>query len=404
MILGESSDSDGSERAGICMEISNPNPMVLPVPQNRKSAYCPMQIWIRLTNNTPTPFYYRPYGTFIPELVGANGQTLQRKIGIDESDASRKTNISLFQRLRMVLKGLISKLASHTEASETKKCDYWPAMPGVPNSLLMNAQFCWRDKLLLLKLPTIPEYLQVSSRPNKFWYFDAIAPGYYQLRFIYDPDGGTRSESVPDTKEVITVPERGAQQLEKLATPFVNIHLVQPVETDSSPIEVDGVRFKIEMPETVLTIPANPLGGKTPVRLGIRVTNNTSIPLRFERLNSVYPTLIASDSKALEPDSDLMRLWVAYGPPYYSAMPGESAFFVLDGTLLRHFNKLQLAIPNEAGGFWYFRSLKLGTYQLRFVCEVAAPIPTNKPEEEGVENVWNGWIALPFVEFRIASN
>ncbi|RUT08488.1 hypothetical protein DSM106972_016560 [Dulcicalothrix desertica PCC 7102] len=99
----------------------------------------------------------------------------------------------------------------------------------------------------------------------------------------------------------------------------------------------------------------------------------------------------------------MMRLWVSEGALYYSAMPGASTFFVLDSRLYRNFlNQLQLAIPNEAGGFWYFRNLKLGKYQLHFIYEVAtAPTTMYQPEDSVSENLWTGCVVMPPVEFSI---
>jgi hypothetical protein len=97
-----------------------------------------------------------------------------------------------------------------------------------------------------------------------------------------------------------------------------------------------------------------------------------------------------------------MRLWVSERPFNYSAMPGKSAFFALNSKLYRNYsNQLQLAIPNEAAGFWYFRNLKLGKYQLSFIYETTAPITRQQLEEPIVEQSWSGCVVLPFIEFNI---
>lgn len=177
---------------------------------------------------------------------------------------------------------------------------------------------------------------------------------------------------------------------------------MQPVEPDSHAIEVESVQFKLEMPETVLTPPSLWPGAKRSVKLGIRAINNRPTLLHFERLNAVYPILLDPDVKILEPYSDLMRLRVGKEPPYYSARPRESAFFVLDGFLQRKIFKLQLAIPNEAAGFWYYDDLKPGTYRLGFIYQVEQPALTPQIEEQTLEEVWIGSIATTFVEFCIA--
>jgi hypothetical protein len=90
------------------------------------------------------------------------------------------------------------------------------------------------------------------------------------------------------------------------------------------------------------------------VKLGIRATNNTSTAFRFQQLDSFDLTLIGNDGKEIKFSSDILRSWVGKGPNYYLAQPRDSALFVLDGTLSWHLNQLILAIPNQAGGFYYF--------------------------------------------------
>lgn len=174
-------------------------------------------------------------------------------------------------------------------------------------------------------------------------------------------------------------------------------------ESDNKAIDANGVQFKIEMPKPILNVPFLLPGAKTSINLGIRANNNTLVPLRFQRLSSMFPILKGDNGKIIEPDCDTMRLWVSEGLLYYSAMPGASTFFVLDSRLYRNFlNQLQLAIPNEAGGFWYFRNLKLGKYQLHFIYEVAtAPTTLYQPEDSVSENLWTGCVVIPFVEFSI---
>jgi len=58
--------------------------------------------------------------------------------------------------------------------------------------------------------------------------------------------------------------------------------------TDSNGVEVDGIRFETLVPETVWTIPENQPGASTPVQLGIRMINNRSIPVQFNRLDPLF--------------------------------------------------------------------------------------------------------------------
>ncbi|MEH1903336.1 MAG: hypothetical protein V7L04_18455 [Nostoc sp.] len=397
MTYFESDDSNALEIDGIHIEIwEPPNLIVLPIPENMPSTNTPMKIGMRIINNTSIPFRYQPDETIIPEIVASDGRVLPRQIATDDPVATTQPNIPLQLRFLSIFTHFISNLFNLHEHKDTKELDCWLIEPGVPCIVFLTARLLWQNNLFKLQIPTNPDYLFNPIIPKKFWSFDDLQPGAYQLRFIYDIDCGTRPDSNLDIREVRTVQQMGLRQL---ATPFVNFLLVQPASTDSEAIEVNGIQFKIEIPEPVLTIPPYFPGAKTSVKLGIRVINNTQTPIRFERLNSLTPILMEDDDKALEPDSDLMRLGVSKGLPYYLAMPRESVFFVLDGVLSRNFlNKLQLAIPNEASGFWYFRDLKVGRYKLQFIYQVAAPMPIGEPAAQAIENVWTGCIVTPFVE------
>ncbi|MCL1468956.1 hypothetical protein [Argonema galeatum] len=106
-------------------------------------------------------------------------------------------------------------------------------------------------------------------------------------------------------------------------------------------VEMNGVQFQTEI-QSVIPIPFLPWT-KTPLRLGIRVTNDTSNRLYFERLDSLNPLSILIDSRgnAIEIDGDMLRLQVN-GKPYYSVASGESEFFSFESFLSR--------------GFWFLRT------------------------------------------------
>ncbi|MBD2511731.1 hypothetical protein H6G91_31575 [Nostoc muscorum FACHB-395] len=396
-----SNNSNSFEADGIRIEIWEPiNEIVLPIPENTPSANTPMQLGMSIINNNSAPFLFHGFENIIPELLTSNGQLIPKQIAIKEPIVNNQIHI-FTQSLPFssILTPLISNLANRFPRRNSRKIDKFIVKQGVPIIAIIKSKLLWHNNLLRLQVSTMPYYLINHGFPDEFWFFDDLMPGIYQLRFTYDINCKARPDFDSDTREVKTVQELEPKQL---TTSFVNMHFIQPVSTNKKAIEVNDVQFQIEMPEPVLHIPAYLPGAKTSIKLGIRATNNTSTPLRFERLNALIPILMEDDGKVLEPDGDMMRLWVSEGLPYYSAMPGESAFFVLDSKLSRNFfNQLQLAIPNEAGGFWYFRNLKLGKYKLQFMYEVRAPITIGKPEESVSENVWTGCIVMPIVELHI---
>lgn len=177
----------------------------------------------------------------------------------------------------------------------------------------------------------------------------------------------------------------------------------------SNAIEVDGVQFQTEM-QSIIPVPLWP-GANHPVKLGIRVANNTPSHLYFQRLGSLdlLPTLIDSSGNQMEIDVDMWRAGVK-GKPYYSVASGANEFFEFESFLSRGFFrppvawsifKLQLKIYSEAGGYFYFRNLKKGKYQLQLTYKGSGNLPELLPEEKALGSVWSGMVTLPFVEFRL---
>ncbi|MEG4812460.1 hypothetical protein QUA82_33690 [Microcoleus sp. F8-D3] len=400
----ESFDNNAVEANGIFIEVANPNPKVsptrvYPIPKNLLGANTSIPVMVRIINNTSTSFRLNPSQTFIPEVWTFDNQTRRRLLDIDYPAASARQNRPLDREGTSGFAGLRPNLAPAIEQNETIKFDWWEIKPELPTIICITALLYWDNNLLLLKVPTIPDKFPRFVKPDNFWYFEVLPEQTYQLRFVFNTDRDTAPVSESDTKEVRTVPETGSGLL---PSSFVNLRLLMPLSSDSSAIEVDGIQFKTEMPEPVLTIPSKWPGAKTTVKLGIRATNNTSTAFRFQQLDSIDLTLIGDDGKEIKWSSDLLRTWVGKGQNYYLAPPRDSALFVLDGMLSWHLNQLLLAIPNQAGGFYYFYGLKPSTYHLGLRYHISAQRATNI-KEQVLEKVWTGWIAMPFVDLHLVN-
>ncbi|MBO1346419.1 MAG: hypothetical protein EBE86_002975 [Hormoscilla sp. GUM202] len=165
-------------------------------------------------------------------------------------------------------------------------------------------------------------------------------------------------------------------------------------------VEVNGVRFQTEI-QSVISVPILPWT-KSPVRLGIYVTNQTATPLYFRRLDSLELTLIDDVGKAIEIESDILRLRVK-GTPYYTVDSGKREFLSWASFIYREFCQLQLKIDNEAGGFYYFNYLKPGKYKLQIDYRGSGKLPELSPEKQASGKVWTGIVTIPFVEFCLGS-
>lgn len=250
----ESFDNNAVEANGIFIEVANPNPKVFPtrvfpIPKNLLGANTSIQVTLRIINNTSTSFRLNPSQTFIPEVWTSDNQTRQRLLEIDYLAASTHPNRPFDREATNGLAGLRPNLAPAIEHNETRNFDGWEIKPELPKIFFITAQLYWGNNLLLLKLPTIPDNFPSSIDHNNCWYFEVIPEETYQLRFVLNTDRNTTPVSESDTKAARTAQETGSGLL---ASPFVNLRLVMPLSTDSSAIEVDGLQFKTEMPESVL--------------------------------------------------------------------------------------------------------------------------------------------------------
>ena len=176
--------------------------------------------------------------------------------------------------------------------------------------------------------------------------------------------------------------------------------------TDSNVVEVDGVRFETLVPERVLPIPANRPDAKTPVKLGLRITNQTQKPVRFTRYDTLFPELLGADGRALQLEG--ARNWSF--PPTVSdcplLQPGESATFFLDAKLFWQNNKLQLGGSDGFGGFWYFDDLKPGTYRIQIGYSISSMpgVSVYDPEIQTFRRLTDLWrvpVATPLVEIHL---
>lgn len=311
----ESTDS-AVEVNGIRVKVKELAPyLVLPIPQKaqERPSY-PLALSIDLTNNTLTSIQ-AGFETLTPELTDPDGQVL------------------LPQRARNELFGTWQSMCQLLK-------------PGESLSLVPNIRLSWQNNLLQL------------GGLGDFWYFNALEPGIYQLRFTYDSSGGTVSCLDQQTREVRTVEGLGTG---RGVTNFVPLHIVQPVSIDSNTVEMDGIWFETVVPQRVLPIPANQPNASTPVSIGIRITNKTSTPRFFTYFDKLFPGLIGSDGKQLQWEGGRAGS-TAQGCPL--VQPGESVTFFWNAKLSWQNNFLQLEGSDSFGSFWQFNALKPGRYQV----------------------------------------
>lgn len=131
-------------------------------------------------------------------------------------------------------------------------------------------------------------------------------------------------------------------------------------------VPVDGISFETVVSEPVLKIPENRSGVLTPIRLGIRITNNTSEPVRFS-LSHLTPEFINLNDELLFAGAVQFRLGILGKRNFPLLLPKESFSFFWDGGLFWNENMLRLIIDDiNHGRSWSFGGFNPGIYRVRF--------------------------------------
>ncbi len=412
------SDNKAIEVSGINMEIMLPDPTAIAIPENRAGITPPIIFGINITNNTSTSFRFNLSETLIPELVTSEGQALQRQLVNEQPEAEVQPN-----RYRTGWAGrltqFISNLNLSQECYETREINYFLVEPRESKSITINASLAWENNLLVLKISTRLNEFFESIKFHNFWLFEALLPGNYQIRFIYQHNCVNRVIPEINPLEITNVED---SESELLISPFVNLRLVQAVEADSNAVEMDGIRFEILVPERVLSIPKNNLMHKLlylmkslspipidyssfiiPVQIGIRITNNTSTPLRFSFYFTLFLEIMGVDG--LIPFGDgWIRASCLSDYDILSVMPGEDITFFPETEIFGLWeDKFGVRITTGNGDILIFEPLTLETYQVRLTYSSQQSIVKiyESVETYTTLDVWSGQISTPFVDFRL---
>ncbi len=380
MTSGESFNKNAVEADGVVIEILNPNLIVLPIPENRLGANNTVELGISITNNTSTRFRLNPYEIFIPELVALDGQALQRHLSL--------------------------------EGYETRENNYLLVPPREAKSFFISVMLVWENNLLKLKVSNLAEEFDFTS----YCFFYRLDSGSYRLRFIYNKDCGNEPSSDLDTGNMQKI-ESG-----QLASPFVSLRLVQPIEANCSAVEVDGIRFETIVPEQMLNIPKKnlmlkllhflkmlllpePYPLRASVQLGIRITNNTYKPVRFNFFLALIPELMRANGQI-----PFEGGWIRPAPPlesyFPSINPGESITFFPAAEFFSIWgNQFGLSIATGISGRLIFQNLKLEAYKFRFIYNNSDAVATTYSSEitdtKLIGGIWTGMVITPWMDFSL---
>ena len=344
---------------GIRITIPMLEPFVLPIPKRKPDARTPIPLTVHINNGRKTPLRYSRSFVLIPELVGSNGQSLLPEF---TTKVSRKTQPS-------------SCYSIPPEGNLTVQTD---------------AELFWRNNKLQF----------AKGNYGNRWFFEDLEPGTYQLRLKYFNPDGENSCLDQETQKMEPL------QVDELVTPFITLHLIEPVPLSSNAVEIDGVRFETVVSPQVLKIPDNQPDAKTLVRLGLRITNNTSSVFRFKWCCGISPEIIDSNGEKLQDQGFFLGRKPLTESAFPLIFPGKSNEFVVDGMLWWHNNLLNLrGGDGNRGIFWRFLDIKPDTYQIRFTYnnnnkEIELP---GFLESHKFTSLWTGEVVTPLVDVDVMS-
>jgi hypothetical protein len=393
----ESNESKTFKFDSICQEIWQPDLIVLPIPEKRFGVNNSVNIGVYITNKEKSSFRLN-IANIMPETITVKGQLIPNCYPISEVHTRGQTNTvenSFFRLIRTLFYPFLQleKIFQPTN-------QYLLVKAKETTSININVKVFWHGNILTIEFFNIDF---TFIRPSISSLFDGISPENYQLRFIYLSNrvGTINLNSI----EAEILQETDSKQL---ATPFINIHLVQPVETNRNAIEVDNIQFETVLSENLLTMPDKNCKEETALQIGMRVTNNTSNPLRFDFYATLIPELVSLNGQALDTSYFCPRLESSKESDYPLVCPGESVTHFQFAKLFWFKNdQLRLQITAEDGSFWIFHNVVPSVYQIRFVYKKNNLLETNNSQKnmdlQSLSWVSKTIVCTPFVELSFIS-
>lgn len=172
-------------------------------------------------------------------------------------------------------------------------------------------------------------------------------------------------------------------------------------EVQANPIELETL-----VPETVLPIPANSRDIYTPVRLGVRVTNNTEVSV-YLALDSFTPEFRDASGENLF--YGLFQLSPRFNKKedFAFVQPGESFTFFWDGSLYWSNNKLVLTLEDRRYSSLSFGAFKHDILKVRWnysnIYALRLYINENRIGFSEIAGVWAEKMCGPWIELHLVS-
>lgn len=365
-------------------EIWQPNLIVLAIPEKQLNIKDFVDIGVSLTNNSRFAFYFDPVEELIPQILKEDGQVLKPLLVTNELTNSVTTTSLAENNFRLMFTRFLSKLASLFRAN-----DDW-SVPGRDSmGFSIHTRILWQNNLLALGYS---EDCFNAFNYRKYWLCESLNPGKYQLQFVL-----SRKQK---NKRFLN------RQISSAPTYFKNFHLVQPLESNRNAIEINDIQFETLVPQKVLRIPEKGSDAETSVKVGMKITNNTQTPFRFDLYTTLIPQIIRLDGELLD-TSFSHRLFSGTESDYPFVIPGDYVTYFPTAKLFWYRNQLALKIATGDGGFYVFFGFQSSKYLIRFVYIKKNSFTTSNGRVQR-EKIALSWIektilSTPYVKFSFSN-
>ncbi|MCU0543711.1 MAG: hypothetical protein MUE44_16275 [Oscillatoriaceae cyanobacterium Prado104] len=399
------------------IEIALPEPTVLAIPENKPNANAPVYMRVGIADNSLAMNTFNFYENWLPEIIAPDGEVLQPHLTVDDRVSIAAPDVTVW-RLRLeqflsIFVRLIQLILPSVPVTDEWFFKYWKRYHSLSlsqtkfNTGILEAQLFWHNNLLRLNFPITFSW----NRFNQFWSFDLRTQGIYQLRLIFLNNSENEHEPESELMESqVMQPENRANQL---ATPLVNLHLVEPLKSNRNAVELDGIQFETIVPDRVAIVryDKSDVEKYNYVELGMKITNGTPNPLYFNGFTTLIPEMLEPDGQIIE--WGRASNWIR-GPSaedFLLAQPGESVTFFPITVLfwLKGYGSC-FSIAYGDGSIWGSEMLKPGKYQFRFSYQkILHPrgeiiYRRGKSEQLSLEGIWYGRVDSPFVELNIVDS
>ena len=181
---------------------------------------------------------------------------------------------------------------------------------------------------------------------------------------------------------------------------------------DNNAIEVNGIRFETIVPNPILTVPKESVGATTPIQFGVRITNNTSEPVRIRR-DSLTPELLGLNNQFLFP-AILQHGALTFTESDFSLIaPKQNITLFWKGSLVRDridsMRSLMVAlIDNRLRRGFYFSPFMPGIFQIRLTYTNTDEETTSEDiqiqESKQLAGVLTGRFSSPWVKIKLVGS